>query len=264
MQNENLFYRKIFLVSIFLLLLNDLYLKEQFHNLLTGKLSDFVGLFAFPYFFSVLFKNKVKQTFILTGILFIFWKSNSSQFVIDYLNNLGIGINRVVDYSDLIALSILPLSYLYRTQNNIGIKKINLLPKELIIGICSFAFIATTLPRESGELNLKSEYQTQVEIPKEELIRTLLKASVNNVDSKYRIVIELPRKKSRVFVSTIISELENNRTNIKLDSILYFVTESSGFFSGVKKKNVNYIKNLKIEEFEKLFIEQKIKILNEK
>ena len=264
MKNENLLYRKLFLASIFLLLLNDFYLKYHFHNYFTGKLSDFVGLFAFPYFFSVLLKRKVKLTFILTGVLFIFWKSNSSQFFIDYLNNYGIGINRIVDYSDLMALLILPISYLYRTEKNLGIKKINFLPKPIIIGICSFAFIATTLPRESGKINLKSEYQAQFHIPKGKVLRILLKASPNNPNSKYQTVIEFPEKKSRVIISTIISELENNKTNVKLDSILFFITESSGFFSGVKKKNVNYMKNLKLEDFEKLFIEKKINQLKEK
>jgi hypothetical protein len=41
---------------------------------------------------------------------------------------------------------------------------------------------------------------------------------------------------------------------------LYFVTESKGFW-GVKKKNVDYMKSLKLEDFEKLFIEQKINIV---
>jgi hypothetical protein len=47
-------------VSIFLLLINDLYLKFEYHNYLTGKLSDFAGLFAFPYFFSCLIPKKDK------------------------------------------------------------------------------------------------------------------------------------------------------------------------------------------------------------
>ncbi|WP_407515804.1 hypothetical protein KFZ70_00460 [Tamlana fucoidanivorans] len=119
-QPKNLIYGKLFLISVILLLLNDFFFKYYFHNYLTGKLSDFVGLFAFPYFISLLFKSKIKPIYILTGILFLFWKSSLSQSVIDYLNGVGIGINRVVDYSDFIALLVLPFSYRYRKQNSIG------------------------------------------------------------------------------------------------------------------------------------------------
>ncbi|MCF1193122.1 hypothetical protein LRR18_16155 [Mangrovimonas sp. AS39] len=263
MQNDKLFYGKLFLISVSLLLVNDFYLKYQFHNYLTGKLSDFVGLFAFPYFVSLLFKSKVKTTYILTGILFIFWKSSSSQFAIDFLNNIGIGINRVVDYSDLIALLILPLSYRYRTKNTNGIKKINFIPKEFIVGICSFAFIATTLPKERGEINLKSTYETEFEMQKDSVLRKMFKYYQSDNDPKYQAVIELPEKRSRIIVSTIISETENDRTKIQLDSILFFVTEARGFF-GVQKKNVDYVKELKLKDFEQLFTEQIINELNKK
>lgn len=261
MQNDKLFYGKLFLISVGLLLLNDFYLKYQFHNYLTGKLSDFVGLFAFPYFVSLLIKNKVKTIYILTGMSFVFWKSSSSQFAIDFINNIGIGINRVVDYSDLIALLILPLSYHYRTTNTSGIKKINFLPKGLIIGICSFAFIATTLPIERGEINLKSTYETEFEIQKDSVLRKMFKYYKSDNDLKYQVVIKLPEKNSRIIVSTIISEIENKRTKVKLDSILFFVTEARSFF-GVKKKDVEYVQKLKLKDFEQLFKEQTINNLN--
>ena len=251
------------MISVGLLLVNDFYLKYQFHNYLTGKLSDFVGLFAFPYFVSLLFKSKVKTVYILTGILFIFWKSSSSQFAIDFMNNIGIGINRIVDYSDLIALLILPLSYRYRTKNTSRIKKINFLPKEFIIGICSFAFIATTLPKERGEINLKSTYETEFEMQKDSVLRKMFKYYQSDNDPKYQAVIELPEKRSRIIVSTIISETENDRTKVQLDSILFFVTEAKGFF-GVQKKNVDYVKELKLKDFEQLFTEQIINELNKK
>ena len=224
------------MISVVLLLVNDFYLKYEYHNYLTGKLSDFVGLFAFPYFVSLLFKSKVKTIYILTGILFIFWKSSSSQFTINFVNNIGIGINRVVDYSDLIALLILPLSYRYRTKNTSGIRKINLLPKEFIIGISSFAFIATTLPKERGEINLKSTYETEFEMQKDSVLRKMFKYYPSDNDPKYQAVIELPEKRSRIIVSTIISKIENDRTKIQLDSILFFVTEARGFFGVQKKK----------------------------
>lgn len=103
-----------FLVGLFLLLLNDFYLKEEFHNFLTGKLSDFAGLFVFPFFFAAFFNKKSKAIYLLTFVGFIFWKSPFANYFIETFNSLMFfNINRIIDYTDLIALLILPLSYLY-------------------------------------------------------------------------------------------------------------------------------------------------------
>lgn len=257
-QPKNLIYGKLFLFSVVLLLLNDLYFKYYFHNYLTGKLSDFVGLFAFPYFVSLFFKSRIKLIYILTGLLFVFWKSTFSQFVLDFFNTLGIGINRIVDYSDLVALLIIPFSYQYRKQRIFANEPLKFIPKSIIIGVCCFAFVATSLPSESGEINLKSDYEVQFETPKDTILRKMFRYYQSNNDPYYEMVIELPEKNSRIFVSTIISEFGNNKTKIKLDSILFFQTESSGLFWGVKKKNVNYVKKLKVADFEQLFVEQEI------
>lgn len=261
---KNLIYRKLFLISVVLLLLNDFYLKYHFHNYLTGKLSDFVGLFAFPYFVSLLFKSKIKPIYILTGVLFLFWKSNLSQFIFDYFNGIGIGINRVVDYSDFMALLVLPLSYRYRKQNSIGIEKIKLLPKPLIITVCSFAFIATTLAGEIVELNLKSNYEYPMRIQKDSLDLKMFKTAIfqwSDTD-KYRTNLMLPDKNASIQISLFLDEIGKDSVNVKLDSIKFSFVHSSGFFSGVKKKNLDYIKSLKLEDFEQLFIEQKINELN--
>ncbi len=259
MKTKSLFYRKMFLVSVALLLLNDFYLKAQFHNYFTGKLSDFVGLFAFPYFFSVLFKKKIKLIYILTGVLFIFWKSSTSQFFIDHFNELGIGLYRVVDYSDAMALFILPISYQYRIKRLVNINTIKWLPKPIIIGISLFAFVATTLLTEYGELNLKSNYQVELETSKDSVLMKLPNTYKVNNDSRYQTLIHIPKKRSQVIITLEILEIEHHKTLIRLDSIKGYNTRASGlFFGGVKKKHVTYVKNLKLEDFEQLFIEQKI------
>lgn len=264
-QSKNLIYGKLFLISVFVLLLNDFYLKHQFHNYLTGKLSDFAGLFAFPYFASLFFKSKIKPIYILTGILFIFWKSSSSQLVFDFLNGFGIGINRIVDYSDFIALFILPFSYHYRIKNLTGIKKLKFLPKPILIGICSFAFIATSLPEAYGELNLKSNYETEIELGFEKLKNTdLYYVSVKN--DKYLSTIEIPDKKAEIETTLIIKQQPNGTLIIKLDSIVSYRIKGSGFIfgGGVDEKNIEYVENLSVEDFEKIFIEQKINTLKNK
>ncbi len=40
----------LFIFVLFLLIINDFFLKAAFHNTFTGKLSDFSGLFIFPIF----------------------------------------------------------------------------------------------------------------------------------------------------------------------------------------------------------------------
>lgn len=69
----------LFLFSLIVLLLNDHYLKAQFHNFLTGKLSDFAGLFIFPLFFAAFFPKRRLSIYFFAGFFFVFWKSPLSQ-----------------------------------------------------------------------------------------------------------------------------------------------------------------------------------------
>jgi len=59
-----------FLLGLFLLLLNDYFLKAVFHNWFTGKLSDFAGLFIFPLFWTALFPRYKKSIYYITAFLF--------------------------------------------------------------------------------------------------------------------------------------------------------------------------------------------------
>ena len=72
-----------FLVALSVLLLNDFVLKLQFNNVFTGKLSDFAGLFILPLFWTALFPRLKFSIYVLTAIVFIFWKSVYSQPVIE-------------------------------------------------------------------------------------------------------------------------------------------------------------------------------------
>ena len=83
-------------------------------GILTGKLSDFAGLFIFPYFFSVFFEKQSKYIYIATGLFFMYWKLEMAQPFIDWLSSVThLGVYRTVDVTDLIALLILPFSYWY-------------------------------------------------------------------------------------------------------------------------------------------------------
>ena len=97
----------IFLVLLFLLVVNDLALKPMFHNWFTGKLSDFTGLAAFTMFFCSVWPKRVWLVGLLVSIAFIYWKSEYAQGLISFINGqLPIQIGRTVDFTDLVALPV--------------------------------------------------------------------------------------------------------------------------------------------------------------
>jgi len=254
---EKHLYRILFLASIFLLLVNDLYLKFEYHNYLTGKLSDFVGLFAFPYFFSSFFPKKIKSIYILSGILFVFWKSEFSQPIFDFALSNGIGINRTVDYSDLIALLVLPFSYIYWNSESKSLFKATKKLKPIIIGISCFAFIATTLPKHYEKLSMKSEFSTIVNFDKQS-VRTQLQIYKEGMFARDNYRIEMSGKNAHILTSIKVDSINEQKTRVSLDSILSFTVEGNGFIfsSGIDKDDVEFIRKLSKNEIEQLFSKQ--------
>lgn len=168
-----------FLIGLSLLLLNDFIFKHQFHNGLTGKLSDFAGLFVFPLFWVAFVPRLKSPIYVLTAILFIFWKSTYSQPLIEAWNSLSFfKIERTVDYSDLLALLILPFAYAYsRIQFDFRIPR----PALFLIAIVSlFAFTATQYSQKTSYSN---EYQFQES--KKELIDRMSHLPVNDVNRSF-------------------------------------------------------------------------------
>lgn len=131
------------LICLLVLLLNDFIFKQQFHNEITGKLSDVVGLMVFSIFWCFLFPRLKLQIHFFTAALFIFWKLPYSQPIIDGWNNLSLfSIGRTIDYTDLFALLVLPISYFCTARPST-------IPKQrwatcLIAVISVFAFTATS------------------------------------------------------------------------------------------------------------------------
>lgn len=106
-----------FLLGLAVLLLNDWYWKPVFHNQITGKLSDFAGLFIFPLFWMALFPKRKQLIVALTAGVFVFWKMPLSQPLLDAWNALGIWpLARTVDPTDLWALLMTPLSIGYASR----------------------------------------------------------------------------------------------------------------------------------------------------
>lgn len=166
----------LFISGLILLLINDHVLKYSNPNFITGKLSDFIGLFLFGLFVITLIQKKQKLILILTGILFIYWKSELSEGLIKNLNILiPININRTVDYTDLVSIIILPLSYIAYEKFKYHNTKLNLLyilPSIMI-------FSATTVVHP-------------MIVDSEKLVR----ANIDSIDYK----ISIPRTKYELFM----------------------------------------------------------------
>lgn len=133
-----------FLTALVLLLFNDFFLKQAFPSWFTGKLSDFAGLFFFPLFFAVFFPDRIKSILASTAALFILWKSPYSETLIQSINSLNLAhFSRVIDYSDLLALSMLPLAYLvYKNIDKYEQVRLSPIPT---LTLTAFAMMATSM-----------------------------------------------------------------------------------------------------------------------
>lgn len=165
MKKLNRLAQPVFLVSLLILLLNDLILKTVFHNYFTGKLSDFAGLLVFPFFWSVLFPKRTKEIHIAVALFFIFWKSPFSEGFVNLF-----GFYRIVDFSDNIALVSILVSFWLLKQESV-VYKVQPLFLKLIFLLSCYSFIATTREPEPYKfeneflyLNLKNDSDKKIVI----------------------------------------------------------------------------------------------------
>jgi hypothetical protein len=152
----------VYLGALVLLVLNDFIFKPCYANFLTGKISDFAGLFLFPVLICALLNSKSRFIFILAGLGFIFWKSSfSSGFIAGWNEWISfLPLKRVIDYSDLAALGVLPFSWIF-IHSEARIIKIN--PVLPLLFSC-FAITATSYRMEEP---LNETFT--VEVPKYQL-----------------------------------------------------------------------------------------------
>ena len=101
-----------FLLAIAVLAINDWVLKPAFGNWVTGKLSDFAGVFALPLLWCAFFPTRRRAGFVLTAVGFMLWKSPLVEQALAAWNSVGVWrLSRVVDYTDLVALVALLPAY---------------------------------------------------------------------------------------------------------------------------------------------------------
>jgi hypothetical protein len=100
-----------FVTALALLVLNDVALKPLFHNALTGKLSDFAGLFALTLFVATLWPRQSRRAAWAIALAFTFWKTPYAEPLIGALNAVSpVALGRTVDLWDFVALPMIPLA----------------------------------------------------------------------------------------------------------------------------------------------------------
>lgn len=235
-------------------------MKYEYHNFLTGKLSDFAGLFAFPFFFACFFPRRIKLIYWATAILFVIWNSSAIQPLLDAANALGIPITRTVDFTDNIALSILPISYNY--WNSLEVKKLRSfrLRKSVVVGLSLFAFIATSMPRYSEEYNYDSDYEITVKERVSEVKEKLNLYSSSDSINGLSFWINSQQRAGGILTKINLRALARDSVTIELDSVHSFMVLGRGscFRTSYDEETLRYYKGLSLVDIEDLF-EQRIK-----
>lgn len=262
---------KLFLTGLIVLLSNDIYLKYHFSNFITGKLSDFAGIFIFPFFFSVLFRKYVLQIYTFTFLFFVFWKLETSDNLILLTTKLtNIRFHRTIDISDLLALAIMPFSYKYfKSQQNKVANQINankLIPTIPISIIAIFSFCSSSNPREFVDIHIVSNKIYELPFNKETLFKKIYSGNhfsddnyKNLKDSLFYLYFDIPEYNASATVVAEIKQIEN-RSIIELNYFNEYEVEGK-MFEGVKKSDIDACKNLKAKDFEKYFEDGFINVL---
>jgi len=241
----------VFIIAVLLLLINDFYLKSAFGNVVTGKLSDFAGLFAFPFFFSCLFPKYRKPIHIVSGLLFIWWKSTYAGFFIDSVNLIGIPISRTVDFGDNIALISILGSYLIFNMD-INYRKIRPLLTWCIAGVSIFSFIATSMPPPTAEAYTQVNKVYTFQKPIDEFVadfNALQQKELKLLD-KYKIDYQFnPDDGTYIYPKTgdtliyLVKLKENRKDTIHVNSYFadYIIYENPDNSTVLELKNISNI-----------------------
>lgn len=248
-----------FIIGLMLLLLNDFYLKYEYSNFLTGKLSDFSGLFIFPFFVSV-FVPRPRMVYALTGLFFIFWKFEISQYFIDYVTKFtNLGFRRELDLSDLIALIVLPISYKYFQIKVASEKKNRFSLSTIICTLSIFAFCATSLPRQTIKSDVVVNCSFVLPMTKEVLFERLNYGhkfsdtmSKNLTDTLFYLYFRVPEYQAEATSIAIIKSLNDENTVITINQITEYHIIGK-FFEGIKQSNIDGCKNLKTNDLCSIF-----------
>lgn len=184
-RNKYLLCNYIFIFSVLTLLINDHFLKFTFSNWWTGKLSDIAGIVILPLLVAFLFPRLKYAAAWISGILFIFWKSPLSGSMIELYNKYSfIQTSRIIDYSDLLVLVLLPFTHMIITRiDQWHMLKIEKLHPSLLLAPTMILLMATSPPsdyyynRTDGNLRCYNCTFT-VDYSQEEIVEKLKKDNI--------------------------------------------------------------------------------------
>jgi len=185
MKRKELILNLYFVIGLTVLILNDFYLKFEYGNFVTGKLSDFAGLLILPMFIAAVIPNMKKTISIITGIGFIIWKLPLFTPAIDLINQLPfVTIHRIIDYSDYMALPILLLSHYlinyHEFRQIIKIEQVKRFSRFALLGISFFAFCATSVVwRETPQGTIFIGKSYNIKLPKDSVIASIQNLGYN-------------------------------------------------------------------------------------
>ena len=154
MIQERLILSPGFLLGLAILAGNDFLWKAHYHNWLTGKLSDFAGLWSITLLTFAIVKIRPRWVILFWAISFLFWKSLYSQPLIDSWNQTGLPtIGRVVDLTDLTAIFILPIAFIYarKRQRLASLKLAWILRRAAILSTLSLSLFLFTATQFVGD-----------------------------------------------------------------------------------------------------------------
>ncbi|HMD00181.1 MAG TPA: hypothetical protein VKH37_08500, partial [Ferruginibacter sp.] len=215
------------------------FLKQQFHNWFTGKLSDAAGIIMLPLLLAFLFPRLRTNAVWISAIIFVVWKSPLSQLMIDTYDQFAlIPITRIVDYSDLFVFVLLPVPYMmikgserFATSTGGNHRPVILLVPTI------FILMATSPPRNSvyvGSYGKLTCYHCGIAIHKtqKDILGELKNAGVvfdnvseenyalaDHVGNFYRIDRLIVGKDTLKKISLMMSTSPDNMTNVSLTAM---------------------------------------------
>ncbi|WP_429934699.1 hypothetical protein [Chryseobacterium sp. MIQD13] len=208
-----------------------------------------VGIILLPMLLTYIFPKLKQYSVFVAGLLFIFWKSSYSEGFIKIYNVVSpISLHRVVDYTDLLVLLLLPFSYILikntRFIDHFAFRKVN---PSFILLPSMFILMATSPGKRYYEYvpytgNLYFNYSDfKINKSKDELFSELRK---NNIDIQKDTVRIIALNKRRFLYSGKFEQ-----KNLYNDEKIYHISDDSlkaDIFREIKIGNQYKIGNIQL------------------
>jgi len=236
-----------FILSLLVLIINDYIGKPLMPGILTGKLSDFSGLFVFIVFLYVIFPfnaktiSAIKYLCIFVGIFFTLWKLAPVEYIFDSLQSV-IHIpmpHRVKDITDLSALIMLPISYFFlinQTKNNKVAQSMNFVRKLAICAIMVITSLAIMATSIVSQYTVRPEFTPNKKLNHNQLLFMLEQTMINNgfeiverkIDDSGKLIIVASNDSDFTFHASfnIIIANYNTLDNLKIEEVQVSIRNS--------------------------------------